>query len=234
MAWSGRTDAPRGVEGPTGHLQDDPAAPASGGRHGERRTSVNDEVDVRVARRLREVRSRHGTTLNSVARLAGISSAHLSRLESGDRQPSIGTLLQLARVYGVGVGELVEEQDDQLHRLVRSGERSGATRGREGDYQVLTSNRSNLMAVRVSIDAGQVTLDARHVGEEWIYVLSGSVTVSLDGEDIGLDAGDSLHFDSARPHRLQTPPDLPAELLVTSAASTLPAHHPLPRLRRDQ
>lgn len=195
---------------------------------------MSDEVGAQVARRLRDVRNRHGTTLNSVASLAGISSAHLSRLESGDRQPSIGTLLQLARVYGIGVGELVEEQDDRIHRLVRSGDRKGATHGREGDYQVLTSDRSSLMAVRVSIDPGQVTLDARHVGEEWIYVLSGSVTVSLDDEDIVLDAGDSLHFDSARAHRLRTPPEEAADLLVASAASTSPAHHPLPRPRRDQ
>lgn len=190
---------------------------------------MSDEVDVRVARRLRTIRSRHGTTLSSVARLAGISSAHLSRLESGDRQPSIGTLLQLARVYGVSVGELVEEQDDRIHRLIRAGDRRGASRGREGEYQVLTSDRSNLMAVRVSIDPGEVTLDTRHSGEEWIYVMSGPVTVTLDDEDIVLDTGDSLHFDSAQPHRLRAHRERSADLLVVSAASTLPAHHPLPR-----
>jgi transcriptional regulator with XRE-family HTH domain len=194
---------------------------------------VSDEVDVRVARRLRDIRSRHGTTLSSVARLAGISSAHLSRLESGDRQPSIGTLLQLARVYGVGVGELAEEQDDRIHRLTRTGDRRGTSRGREGEYQVLTSDRSNLLAMRVTIDPGQVTLDSRHVGEEWIYVLSGPVTVTLDDEDIVLDTAESLHFDSARPHRLRAPRDQAADLLVVSAAGMLPAHHPLPRPHRD-
>ncbi|MCO1660598.1 helix-turn-helix domain-containing protein [Pseudonocardia humida] len=186
------------------------------------------DIDLRVAQRLRELRTERSATLSSVAELTGISTAHLSRLEKGERQPSIGTLLQLARVYGTTVGDLVEDVQARGHHLVRAGE-AAVTRGREGEYAVLSGPRTNILAVSVRIGAGQSTLDARHPGEEWLRVLTGRAALRLDGEDIALFPGDCVHFDAARPHRLSAPTDDATEILVVSAAGRVPAHHPLPR-----
>ena len=62
-----------------------------------------------VAPRLRDLRRRRGLTLEAAARARGLSPAHLSRLETGRRQPSLPMLLALARIYGTTVSELLGE-----------------------------------------------------------------------------------------------------------------------------
>jgi transcriptional regulator with XRE-family HTH domain len=55
---------------------------------------------------LRDLRRRRGLTLEAAAQRAALSPAHLSRLETGNRQPSLPMLLALARIYGTTVAEL--------------------------------------------------------------------------------------------------------------------------------
>lgn len=57
----------------------------------------HDDPEKRVSARLRELRRERGLTLTTLAEWTGISAAHLSRMEKGGRQPSIGSLIQLAR-----------------------------------------------------------------------------------------------------------------------------------------
>jgi transcriptional regulator with XRE-family HTH domain len=54
------------------------------------------------------LRSAKGWTLEELAERSGLSKPFLSRLESGDRQPSIAAVLTLARVFGVPMGSLFE------------------------------------------------------------------------------------------------------------------------------
>ena len=58
---------------------------------------------------LRGTREQRGLTLERAAVLSGISKSHLSRLESGERQPSVASLLALAEAYGVPIGVLLGE-----------------------------------------------------------------------------------------------------------------------------
>src|SRR5882724_12863550 len=62
-----------------------------------------------IGARLRTGRESRGLTLDQLAAISGVSKAHLSRLESGDRHPSIAVLVELARALGVRIGSLVGE-----------------------------------------------------------------------------------------------------------------------------
>jgi transcriptional regulator with XRE-family HTH domain len=185
------------------------------------------DIDLWVARRLKELRAGRGITLTELAEQTGISAAHLSRLEKGDRQPSIGSLLQISRVYGVSVSELVQDQDEEDYHLVRAGE---ATRhpGQDGTYTVLSGSSTAIAVVRVELPGGRRTKEARHAGEEWLHVLSGTIKLALAGQDIHLPAGDSVHFDSGRPHQLTNTGEDSASVLIASTAATVPMHHPVP------
>src|SRR6202042_3922398 len=59
--------------------------------------------------RLRSAREARGLTLDQLSASTGISKAHLSRLESGARQPSVGILVELAGALGTRVGTLLGE-----------------------------------------------------------------------------------------------------------------------------
>jgi quercetin dioxygenase-like cupin family protein len=67
----------------------------------------------------------------------------------------------------------------------------------------------------------------QHEGEEWIYVLSGALTLSLAGRTYKLQRGDAAHFDSRLPHRLIARGSRDAEVLVV--ASPVSGSQPTPR-----
>ncbi|MEV5530138.1 helix-turn-helix domain-containing protein [Streptomyces prunicolor] len=190
-----------------------------------------EDTDLWVAQRLKDMRGERGITLTTLAEQTGISSAHLSRLEKGVRKPSIGSLLQIARVYGVSISELVQEPDQDDFHLVRAD--AAMTRdGQDGRYTVLSGSRETMSVVRVELAAGKNTKTARHVGEEWLHVLSGAITLDISGVSLELDTGDSVHFDSSKEHRLTNKDDVVATVLIASTAATVPMRHPIPASSR--
>ena len=68
-----------------------------------------------------------------------------------------------------------------------------------------------------------------HDGEEWVYMLAGSLTLSLAGKTYDLERGDAAHFDSRLPHRLIARGSRDAEVLLVASplSSTPPMVHPL-------
>lgn len=176
-----------------------------------------------VGRRLREARRRRELTLAEAAQRAGVSGAHLSRLEKGERQPSIAVLLELARAYRTTVGELLGERPGRPYHLVRGAD-APLVMSASGPCATLTGAGTAITAVRLDLptgaESGQPTV--RHHGDELLYVLSGEVGVDLDGERLRLATGDSLHFDARMPHLLANPGGTPASVLIISAPSAHP------------
>ncbi|MDH6213493.1 cupin domain-containing protein [Streptomyces pseudovenezuelae] len=193
--------------------------------------SIEDDADLWVARRLKDLRSERGITLTTLAEQTGISSAHLSRLEKGLRKPSIGSLLQIARVYGVSISELVQEPDADDFHLVRA-EAAMTHDGQDGRYTVLSGPRETMSVIRVVLEPGKHTKMAKHVGEEWLHVLSGAITLDISGKSLDLAAGDSVHFDSSKEHRVLNDEEADATVLIASTAATVPMRHPIPASRR--
>ncbi|MEU7278066.1 helix-turn-helix domain-containing protein [Streptomyces sp. NPDC045431] len=180
-----------------------------------------------VAPRLRELRRRRGLTLESAARRADLSPAHLSRLETGRRQPSLPMLLGLARVYGTTVSELLGEVPPERDPIVRAGRAEPVEADGWTYHQAGGAGRA-LQALRVEVPyaAGQSDLVRVHPGEEWLYVLTGRVRLVLGDVVHVLDPGDSAHFDSLTPHRIAAAGRRGAELLfvhtlLRSAAADL-------------
>jgi transcriptional regulator with XRE-family HTH domain len=187
----------------------------------------SEEVDLFVARRLQALRRERGVTLTALAAQTGFSAAHLSRLEKGERQPSIAALLLLARVYGVPVSTLVDAQDGGSYHVVRAAD-AVTHQGDDGKYTILSGARAALAVVRLELPAGRRSDVARHAGEEWLHVLAGKVTLTLAGEQLALGLGDSVHFDSSLAHQLATEARHPATVLIASTSATAPMQHPIP------
>ncbi|MCP3818282.1 XRE family transcriptional regulator [Streptomyces sp. A3M-1-3] len=166
-----------------------------------------------VAPQLRELRRRAALTLEAAAVRAGLSPAHLSRLETGQRQPSLPMLLALARTYGTTVSELLGETLPGRDPVVRG----ASTEPVEADgwtyWQAGTPGRG-MQALRLRVPYGtQGDLVRVHPGEEWLYVLHGPVRLALGEREHTLAAGDSAHFDSLTPHRIAAAARGGAELL---------------------
>ena len=191
-------------------------------------TLVKDPVELQLASfgtALRELRQARGWSLQELASRSGLSKTFLSRLETGDRQASIAAVLTLARIFGVSLASMFETQvasDPCL--VIRANEVSPQTAG--GLTYTPLSNAEhffNLQPIRVVVSPKRKGSDHfHHEGEEWLYVLSGRLTLSLDGRIYDLDAGDAAHFDSRRPHRLIARGSQNAEVLLVASPHSGP------------
>lgn len=155
-----------------------------------------------VAPQLRALRRRASLTLEAAARSAGLSPAHLSRLETGQRQPSLPMLLALARIYGTTVSELLGETVADQEAVVRASDMEPTRAGGWTYWQAGAPGRG-MQALRVHVPHGaQGDIVRVHPGEEWLYVLSGRLRLRLGDTTHVLASGDSAHFDSLTPHRI--------------------------------
>ncbi|MFE2263773.1 helix-turn-helix domain-containing protein [Streptomyces griseosporeus] len=166
-----------------------------------------------MAPQLRALRRRAGLTLEAAARAAGLSPAHLSRLETGQRQPSLPMLLALARIYGTTVSELLGETVAEPDAVVRHADMEPTAAGGWTYWQAGAPGRG-MQALRVRVPYGsQGDIVRVHPGEEWLYVLAGRLVLRLGDTMHRLAPGDSAHFDSLTPHRIAAQDEGGAELL---------------------
>ncbi|MEV4543476.1 helix-turn-helix domain-containing protein [Micromonospora echinaurantiaca] len=174
---------------------------------------ANDEAAVlaAVGPRLRALRKQRGTTLTDLAATTGISVSTLSRLESGQRRPTLELLLPLARAHQVPLDELVgapETGDPRVHArpIVRHGVTFVPLTRRPGGLQAF----KQIMPPNAPAEPEQQT----HEGYEWLYVLSGRVRLLLGEHDLILHPGEVAEFDTRVPHCVLNPGPEPTELLT--------------------
>ena len=193
--------------------------------------------------RLRDLRLKRGWTLEELACRGGLSKAFLSRLESGGRQASIAAALTLSRILDVSLASLFEpELADEPCAIVRGAE--AVEKSINGLKYISLSHAGrffNVQPIKVIVPVSrQGDEHYHHDGEEWIYVLSGSLTLSLAGNIYNLTPGDAAHFDSRLPHRLIATGKQDAEVLLVaspvgnSSQMTPPAisqHRAIPAIR---
>jgi transcriptional regulator with XRE-family HTH domain len=178
--------------------------------------------------RLRELRLRRGWTLQELAARSGLSKPFLSRLESGGRQASIAAVLTLSRIFDVSLASLFESPlATEPCVIVRAADAVEKTIN--GLKWVPLSNAGrffNLQPMRIRVSPARRGQEHyHHDGEEWIYVLSGKLILSLAGKTYALAAGDAAHFESRLPHRLiARGPQEAQVLVVASPVSSTPAN----------
>jgi transcriptional regulator with XRE-family HTH domain len=176
--------------------------------------AVSDATDAisaaldQVGGRLRQVRDQRGITLAELSARTGISRSTLSRLENGQRRPSLELLLPLAQAYRVPLDDLVGAPDvgDPRIRL--------KPRQVKGRTVLPLTPPGGVQAWKIVIPPSQSTPDLRaHDGYEWLYVLSGRMRLLLGEEDLVLSTGEAVEFDTTRPHWFGSTGDGPAEVL---------------------
>jgi osmotically inducible protein OsmC len=99
---------------------DHPEVPVAHDDTRELETPAGEPVTDRFAARLRALRAQREWSLSRLAAATDLSKAYVSRLELGERQPSLPALVALARAYGLSVGDLVDEEP-QSENITRTG-----------------------------------------------------------------------------------------------------------------
>ncbi|PZS30095.1 MAG: XRE family transcriptional regulator [Pseudonocardiales bacterium] len=162
-----------------------------------------------VGARLKRLRLQRRMTLTGVATATGISKSTMSRLETGQRRPTLELLLALSHAYRVPLDALVAAPQEGDPRLQL---KPGRVKGRT--VIPLTRQPDGMQAWKIVIPTSKATPEPRaHDGYEWIYVLSGHMRLVLGDQDWILGPGEIAEFDTKTPHWFGSTGDEPAEIL---------------------
>jgi transcriptional regulator with XRE-family HTH domain len=164
------------------------------------KTAEEDSVDQRVRRRLRELRTQRGLTLEEVANRSSIDVSTLSRLESGKRRLALDHLPRLAAALSVSTDDLLRAPDAEDPRVKSSSHtHHGVT------YWPLTRQgpASGLHAFKIRVSARRRKPPEElpvHEGQDWMYVLSGRLRLILGDQDFTVKPGEAVEFSTWTPH----------------------------------
>jgi len=161
----------------------------------------------RIGSRLRAARRARGMTIAELASAAGLSNGFISLLERDETNASVATLLRICELLGVRIGSLFEQPRTSL---VRKRDREVVNFGGfEVDDVVLTPRwERSLEVIESTIGAGGRSGDEPHAFEadaELIYVLKGSLDVTMGDEVHRLRSGDALLIDPRDAHSWVNP-----------------------------
>ena len=177
---------------------------------------------IKLGRRLRELRKERGWRLEDLAERTNLSRPYLSRLEGGERQPSLGALFSVAQAYGVTLSSLFEPEPEAKHGVIVRATESPMQRGNGLFYANLSKGSwtFNLQPLRIVVPAEREGRELyQHEGEQWLYVLSGRLGLKIgEEEEFVLEPGDAAHFDADNPHQLTALDGRDAEVILVACA----------------
>lgn len=172
-----------------------------------------------IAQRIRELREISNFSVEELAKEFHITAEQYEQYESGNVDIPVSFLYAVANKFNVELTAILTGEDPKLHiySLVRKGKGLKVERRKDYDYQNLAYNFVNKKAepflVTVQPENKKINFNT-HVGQEFNYVIEGTLKIVIDKHEFILNEGDSLYFDSSYPHGMQALDGKPAKFLA--------------------
>ncbi|GIO84833.1 XRE family transcriptional regulator [Paenibacillus faecis] len=161
---------------------------------------------MELGSKIRKIRKAQNRSLDDIAKACGFTKSLLSKIENGKTVPPIGTLIKIAEALGTKISILLDDQD--LNGTVFTTHRMSLDKMVQTDkgyaFSAIAAERPEkwmqpFYFVARKGKTGKRTVS--HVGQEFIYVLEGTMIYYVGKEEYTLNAGDSLYFDSVENHK---------------------------------
>jgi transcriptional regulator with XRE-family HTH domain len=151
---------------------------------------------------LRTMRMERNKSLAEVAEAVEVSAGYLSNVERAQNEPSLSVLHRLAQYYGLDLSDLFGAIKGMTTPLVRPHDRKVLLRGHGVTMELLASGKVTMEPHLFRIAPGASSgATYTHQGEEFLFLVKGRLTITLEDQDYQLRAGDSFYFGSHLPHR---------------------------------
>ncbi len=173
-----------------------------------------------IASRVRELREIAGISSETLAHEFNITRETYLEYESGNSDIPVSFLYRVAHKFNVDLTDLLTGESPKLHlyALVRKGNGIGVERRKHYMYQSLAHNfihkKAEPFLVTVEPDAAITSDFNTHPGQEFNYVLEGTLKVTINDHELILNEGDSLFFDASYDHGMQAMNNKPARFLA--------------------
>jgi transcriptional regulator with XRE-family HTH domain len=166
------------------------------------------ELNAHIAGKVRSLRQARGWSLGALAERAGLSKTNLAKIETGEGNPSLETLLRLADALEITLGSLLAVDRPRGTQLVRLADTTfvRSQSGLQGRGIWSDGRNRRVEAHEVLMEAGADYRSTPHPPgtEELIVCLSGSLTVGPEGHEVELHERDAAHFSADLPHRYRS------------------------------
>lgn len=177
-------------------------------------------------KKIKEYREFRQISREDLALKANLDTEQLQKIEEKGVMPSLGHLIKISRALGVRIGTFLDDQDQVGPAIVRAGEEKSSLSFSTKDE----STREHLNFFSLAQDkAGRhmepfiVEIEpskesdyklSSHEGEEFIYVLEGSIEINYGKEVYRIDKGDTIYIDSIVAHNVHAAKNKPARILA--------------------
>ncbi len=173
-----------------------------------------------IAMRITDLREISDYTVAQMAEMCGVSEDEYIRYESGDTDIPISFLLKLSEICGVDMTELLTGQAPRMdvYSITRAGKGADIQRRNHYIYKNLGYNfvhrRIEPLFVTIPVDSNKDLEPNAHDGQEFDYILSGTMKLVVAGHEVILYPGDSIYYNSRAPHAMTCAGDEPVNFLA--------------------
>jgi transcriptional regulator with XRE-family HTH domain len=181
------------------------------------------ELNSGIARHIRALRGARGWSLATLASRAGLSKTIVAKLESGDGNPSLETLLRLAGALDITIGSLLGTERPPGTNVIRLSEEA-FVRSQSGlQVRSLWSDGRDrrVETSELLLEPGVDYHSKPHSPgtEEIVVCVSGRLSVGPEGDEVSLGERDAAHFPADLPHRYRSEDGCVALLVMSYPAA---------------
>jgi len=174
-----------------------------------------------IVDRIKGLREIYGISAESLSKELGINLKKYLEYESGSLDIPVSFLYKIAQKLDIELSALLSGDNPKLrvYCIVRKGKRLSVDRQKQYKYESLANNFVDKKAepFMVTVDPepeANATNFNSHPGQEFNYIIEGSVKIIIDGHEIILNEGDSIYFDSGYNHAMKALNNKPAKFLA--------------------
>jgi transcriptional regulator with XRE-family HTH domain len=163
-----------------------------------------------IAERIKEIREISGISAETLAGKLGVSIDLYLNYESGTSDIPVGIIFKISELFNVELSVMLGGDNPKLHiyGIVRNGKGLKLERRKQYKYESLAYNfihkKAEPFMVTIDPGSGNTLMEFNsHPGQEFNYVIKGSMMTVIDGHEIILNEGDSIYFDSGYKHAMK-------------------------------
>ncbi len=162
-----------------------------------------------VGKRIQLLREERDISIEDLSHLTGFTIERLQNIEEGKEKPQLGTVMKLSKALDSAVGRLVSGMGNKLYSITRKNERkqifrSSSKSGNQNVYSYMSLapevKGRHMEALIVQLEQSPDNEISIHTGEEFIFVLDGTVNLRIGKEEYDLEPGDSAYYLSTTSH----------------------------------
>jgi transcriptional regulator with XRE-family HTH domain len=164
-----------------------------------------------IGRRIKSLRNEKGMSLDELSQMTGFEVEMLQKIEKDEIKPQLGTVIKLSKALDAAFGRIVSGVGDRLYSITRNSERkvisrSTSQKGQRRAYTYMSLapevKGRHMEALFVQLEEDPEEEISVHDGEEFIFVLDGTVKMKIGRDEFELETGDSVYYLSTTPHHI--------------------------------